>query len=449
MKNIEEKLKLKKLDIDNIEIPDDLEGRLRSALSLVEIETQKPSHKLSWFLRHKTIAAAIILVAVMSVLNYDVFAYYGKKILGYDKITSGSFKVLNELGKGQEINKSYKFKNGTEVILDGVMFDNNKLTIMYRFIGESQDKIEDLSISSLKGYFKRYNMVSGQGIISDDKKEITWIQDFQPLSVIDRNLTFNILSNSNDISKGEEGSISFKINMDKAIKRTVYSKINKTIESQGVKYKFTTLSASQMSVLIDGTIQVNSENGKELFGGPIDGVKRNLKVELLESYIVNGKVITGIIEEQSSGLGSNGISIKFHYNFDGLKPNLKSLILNVLTTDDMKSIDKKISINKSTKDERVVPNTDELFVKEVKEENGNTVVTFIGQKDIVFDTGLFIGDVQATELESNSKIIDDNGRKILEKTYKFKGTADNMELMFKTLSHRTTINKPIVIYEEK
>ncbi|MCB2360939.1 hypothetical protein [Clostridium estertheticum] len=76
----------------------------------------------------------------------------------------------------------------------------------------------------------------------------------------------------------------------------------------------------------------------------------------------------------------------------------------------MKSIDKKISINKSTKDERVVPNTDQLFVKEVKEENG---------------------------------------RKMLEKTYKFKGTADNMKLMFKTLSHRTTINKPIKIYKEK
>ncbi|MBU3176528.1 hypothetical protein KPL47_09090 [Clostridium estertheticum] len=52
-----------------------------------------------------------------------------------------------------------------------------------------------------------------------------------------------------------------------------------------------------MSVLIDGTVQVNSENGKELFSGPINGVRRNLKVQLLESYIVNGKVITGIIEK--------------------------------------------------------------------------------------------------------------------------------------------------------
>ena len=172
MKNIEEKLKLKKLDIDNIEIPDDLEGRLRSALSLVEIKTQKPSHKLSWFLRHKMIAVVIMLVAVMSVLNYDVFAYYGKKIIGYDKLTSGSLKVLNELGKGQKINKSYKFKNGSEVILDGVMFDKNKLTLMYRFIGENQDKIEDLSISSLKGYFKTYSMSSGHGVVSNDKKEV-------------------------------------------------------------------------------------------------------------------------------------------------------------------------------------------------------------------------------------------------------------------------------------
>ena len=145
-------------------------------------------------------------------------------------------------------------------------------------------------------------MSSGHGVMSNDKKEVRWIMDYQPLLVIDRNLTFNILSNSNDISSGEEGSISFKVNMDKAIKRTVYSKINKTIESQGIKYKFTTLSASQMSVLINGTIQANFENGKELFGGPIDETRRNLKVQLLESYIVNGKAITGIIDEQSFGL---------------------------------------------------------------------------------------------------------------------------------------------------
>ncbi|MBU3099737.1 MULTISPECIES: hypothetical protein [Clostridium] len=53
----------------------------------------------------------------------------------------------------------------------------------------------------------------------------------------------------------------------------------------------------------------------------------------------------------------------------------------------------------------------------------------------------------ATELESKSKIIDNKGIKFLEKTYTFKGNAEAMGLMFKTLSHRIIINKQIVIYK--
>ena len=445
MKNIEEKLKLKKVDIDNIRIPEDLEEKLRNALDLVEIN-ENPSNKLSWFLRNKVIAAAVLLIIVITGLNYDVFAYYGKMILGYDQITSGSFKALNELGKGQEINKSYTFKNGVEVILDGVMFDDNKLTIMYRIKGEIQDKIENLSVSDLKGMFKTYYMSSGNGIISDDKKEFRWMQDFEPPSVFDRNVTFSIFSNSNDISKGEEGKISFKINMDKAIKRVAKSNINKTIESKGIKYNFTSLSASQMSVLIDGTIQLGTEKDKELFGNPINGPQRKLNFELLESYVKDGKVVTEIIEEKLSSLRSNGNSNKFQYRFDGLMPNLKSLTLNILSSDDIKFIDKNLNINKSTKNERVIQDSDELFVKEVKEESGNTVVTFIGQEDVIFDTSLFIGEVQKKELKATSKIINNNGIKVLEKIYKFEGTSKDMSLMFKTLSHRTNINKSIRIY---
>ena len=127
-------------------------------------EFYNPMQKHYWILRHRVLAAVILLMVLISGLNYDVFAFYGKKILGYDQITSGSFKELNELGRGQEINKSYKFKNGTEVIVDGVMFDKNKLSIMYRIKGESKEKIQDLSMPpSLNGMFKNYEVSNKAG----------------------------------------------------------------------------------------------------------------------------------------------------------------------------------------------------------------------------------------------------------------------------------------------
>jgi len=448
MKKLEEQLKLKKLDIDNLKAPVELEERLRGALKLV----QKSSNKYSFFLGHKVIAAAILLLLIISGLNYDVFAYYGKKILGYDKVTAGSLKDLNEMGRGQEINKSYKFKDGTEFIVDGIMFDANKLTMMYRIKGDSEDKLSGISILSLKGMFKSYNYTGGIGTTSEDKKEITWLMDFDPPSIFNRNVTLSFYSTLKDSSQGEIGKISFKIDMNKAIKRVVKSNINKVVESQGIKYKFTTLSASPMSVLIDGTIEVGTQKDKQLFdnsNSSMGGIYREVNVELLESYLKEGKVITESIKSSGGNMGSNGDNIKFEDNFDGLKPNLKSLTLNVLSTDDTKYIDKKIDISKATINEKVVPNTEELIVKDVKVEDGNTIVTFIGDEDVIFDTALFIGETQAKELESTSQIIESKGIKALEKTYKFEGTGDTMQLMFKTISHRTMINKPIVLYNQK
>ena len=204
-----------------------------------------------------------------------------------------------------------------------------------------------------------------------------------------------------------------------------------------------------MSVLIDGVIQVGTESDKEIFKNSMSGITRKLNLQLLESYIKDGKVVSEVIEGGLSSMGSDDKNIKFQFSFNGLKPNIKSLTLNVLSTDDMRIIDKNLNINVATKNERVVQDSEEFLVREVKEDGGNTVVTFVGQEDIIFDTALFIGEVQAKELDMNSKIIDDKGRKVLEKTYKFEGAAKDMNLMFKTLSHRTSINKLIVLYEEK
>ena len=45
MKNFEEELNNKKLDIDNLEVPDELESKLRAALNSVEEVSCKKSFK--------------------------------------------------------------------------------------------------------------------------------------------------------------------------------------------------------------------------------------------------------------------------------------------------------------------------------------------------------------------------------------------------------------------
>lgn len=440
MRSVEEELKTKKIDIDNIEVPEELEERLRLKLDAAKHGEIK---KGSWFIKHKAMAAVLALLIFIGAYNYDVFAYYGKKILGYDEITFGSMKELNDMGMGQQINKSYTFKNGTEVILDGVMLDENKLVAMYRIKGDSEEKIENTNPVPIKGKFGTYCQSSGTGRISDDKKEMTWVMDFKAPKLFDRWLTFNITSSSNDISRGENGSIDFKLDMDKAVKRVVKSNINKSIETQGIKYNFSTLTATQMSVIVEGNVKVSSTEARKLATKP----GRGLQVELVESYIKDGKMITESLPSTSSGMSTGISGINFKYEFDGLKSNIKNLVLNVVKTEDMKMIDKTIQVDSDTRDVRVVPESDELIIKNVRQESGNTIVTFDAAKDVAFGTALMINNTEAKLIVENSNLGKNKER--IEKSFVFEGFGENMKLLFKTLSHESYINKQITVYEEK
>lgn len=448
MGNVEHELKNKKVEIDNIEIPDELENRLRAALNCCKTQEAKTRIRAPWLVRRWALTAALVFVVLFGAMNYDVFAYYGKKILGYDEITYGSMKDLNYMGMGQEINKAYTFKNGTVVSLDGVMLDDNKLAIMYSVKGINEEAVGDYSVEPLTGYFGRYYMRSGQGIFNEEKDEVRWVQEYETPWMFDRSLTFNIMSRTDDVSKGEIGRISFKLDMNKAIKRTVKCDINKTVDFQGMKYNFTSLSATPMSVVIEGNIELSSENDRKLFTSQdLMGTRRNLHVELLETYIKDGKTETEILQGGISGMSSSMEGITFKYEFDGLKPDIKQLELNIVKFEDMREIDKTIDIGIESKNIRVVPETEELIVTDVREEGGNTIVTFDTEKDIAFGSALMIGGNQAKELDKTIKVIEgSSGRAIV--TYRFQGYGEKMQLLFKTISHETYINKVIVISSE-
>ena len=51
-------------------------------------------------------------------------------------------------------------------------------------------------------------------------------------------------------------------------------------------------------------------------------------------------------------------------------------------------IDREIKIDKNLSNLRVVPDTEELIIKEVREENGDTVVVFQAEKDVAIDTAI-------------------------------------------------------------
>jgi len=193
MKSMEEQFKIKKEQLENLQVPEELEERLSNAL-----KSQKRGN--NFFIRHKRAASFIIILLMFSIYNFDALAYYGRKIMGYDKVIYGSLRDLNELGEGQQIGKSYTFKDGTQVILDGVFLDENKLVVMYRIKAESQDKANSFYPVEFNGFF--YNECgSGRGEYNADKKEIAWILEFDPPNILSRYLTFSLTSKDGEKGK--------------------------------------------------------------------------------------------------------------------------------------------------------------------------------------------------------------------------------------------------------
>lgn len=435
---------MKKHDIDNIEVPDELEERLRGALE----KSERKPEKRNWLIRHKLIAALLAFVLFLGAANHNALAYYGKKILGYNQVTYGSIKELNEQGMGQEINKTYTFKNGTTVTLNGAMLDENKLIIMYKIKGngiEASEIASEYSSTEIKGRLKSYSSISGYGQSSNDKKEISYIQEYKSPSLFETTLTFELQSTSKDASNGEIGKITFNLDRNKAIKGTFKSTIMKSVVSEGIEYKFTTMTATPLSVVIQGN--VTDDKAGAIFNR--EGLKKQLDIELTETYIKDGKAVTENIPLKDFGTSSDLSGIKFKYEFDGLKSGLKSLTLNVVKTEDKKLVDKTIAVKDGTNNISVIQNSEELIIKNVKINGNKTYVTFNTPKDVAFDTALFIGDKQIQTLSSSINKIKVNGKDVNEKVYCFDGSGDTMKLMFKEISHEQYINQGINLYTEK
>lgn len=449
MSDIDKELTKKKCEIENIELPEDLELRLRIALDSDKKNISKTKAAWIWFIRHRAAIAIVAFIIFFGASNYDVLAYYSKKIIGYDEITYGSIKELNEKGMSQKIDKSYTFRNGTQVTLDGVMMDENKLILMYRIKADTEEKVSNLSIFELKGAFKEYSPSSGYGKSSDDRKEIAWVQEFQAPNIFDRNLVFKIMSTSKDASSGEIAQIKFKLDLNKAVKRMLKLSIYNNIEFGGVKYKFNELTATAMSVTVKGNIETSSEKDFKLFTSDLTGTRRNSVLELWETYNVNGKLVTEKIQGGISNIRSDGKNISFECSFQGLKPGFKKLELNLLKTSDMTMIDKSLPINTDTREVDVTDKHNELIIKEVRTPAGRTIVKFNTENDVAFDTALFIDGNQVNTLSESQKNIKIKNTKLLEKTYVFDGTGSDMKLMFKTINHESNINKQITLYEEK
>lgn len=414
MDKLEKILEDEKINIENIEVPEELEARLRGALS-----RKKKSNS-------KALTAAVVILALTFGYSYDAIAYYGKKILGYDKVTFGNLKELNEKGRGQEIGKSYTFSDGTKITLDGIMFDDNKFTA---FIRESSSKeIDGSSIGySIKGLNPfGYMQESGAGNFNEARTELNWVCDFEVPHFYEKWLTLEI--GKKEEGNIEQGSIGFILDRSKAMGHTVKQDINKSIEIEDGDIEINSITVSPMAAVVEGSYK--SERITD-----VPAPKTTYYVDF--DLFVNGN------EYRESGGNIRGASNarSFSKEFNVVPLDVNSLqIKNIKFVTEI-LVDKMIKVTTETSDMKVDINETDISIKKVKTDDNSTYITLKSQKydediDSRYDPqiALFISGEQIKGEDITSRAIyEENGKKYIDRTFKYLDRGEDMEIGIKVV----------------
>lgn len=308
MNKFEERMAEEKQRIDSITAPEELEARLRKALALDTTTSKKPKRKVSIW---KLASIALLFMIIIST-NYNGFAFYGKKLLGFDNLISGTLEELNDEGKGQMIEKKKMLEDGTKLIINGIMTDANQMIMYYTltnpdgFTDEGFDVVSPLKIT---GFLTNSSMKGGTSVLNEAGTEIKGSMNFEPVSPFSKKLTVHIMEKS---KTGQliEDSISFSYNPNKAMQTEIKQSIIETVKVDKGKITFHSITATPTLTVIDGSLDVEN----------FDRVANSLAgIEL----IANGKPVDMI----GSGSKSSLEGKKFHIDFDALPEQVDSLEL--------------------------------------------------------------------------------------------------------------------------
>lgn len=357
MNEVEKMLEEEKRRLQAERTPPELENRLRQALNKTPKQPKKPTRSpFLW----KTLAAILVLSLLIN-YNYPALAYYGKKILGFDEITSGTLQELNEVGMGQVVDKQIEWKKGITFEVNGVMTDENRLIMYYTMSSEHgniDDSYSDLIPSKLFGWMTSAQFENGSGEINEAGTEIKGTFNFESPSPFAKKLTLHFRNSEKELTFGYDPS--------KAMETIIKQKINQEIKVDGGWIRFDTITASPTMTVIKG-----KSNVEEI--GRISEAFSHIKL------LANGEEV----ETQGGGHGSSIIhGYDFNLNFDALPPDLTSLQLNVEKFIGYDQANEQVGLEKGTK---TSISGEELFIKNINVTNEQTEVTIVTDHMVLLD----------------------------------------------------------------
>ncbi|WP_407271743.1 DUF4179 domain-containing protein [Radiobacillus sp. PE A8.2] len=370
MSNVERLLEEEKNRIDQNNAPPELESKLRNALAMKK--APRKNRKSIWIA-----VASIVIACVFVSYNYSAFAYYGKKIFGFDDIMTGTLSDLNEAGMGQVLeDANYTFENGTSLTLNGVMSDENKIIVFYTMTaadGLDEDTFTDISFPHLTGFLLWGSSGSGHARFNEERTELKgeWTYDSVP-NAFAKHLTLEFAMHHKD-GTIENGEITFEYDAAQAMQTKVKQTFDQRFEVDHGTISIKSITASPMSTVIKGRTNVDS----------IDRVQQAFDEIRL---IANGEQVRRVGGSISSNLTGGST---FELEFDALPYQLNTMELKLDKFVGYEYVNATIALN--DEDNRIAG--EPLEIKQVAVEDGQTKITIATEETVLLDN-VSIGDEQ-------------------------------------------------------
>ncbi|RDW21872.1 hypothetical protein CWR48_02210 [Oceanobacillus arenosus] len=401
MNNARKRLAEEKKRLDLIHAPEELEARLRNKLNTT------PNRRKRMPSMWKLAAVALVMIVIIS-YQYNAFAYYGKKLLGFDEVISGTIRELNNEGMGQIVDERTTFENGTELTIDGIMTDANQLIMYYTLTnpnGVGDYDTEMFRPFNITGFLTNSHLESGTSLLNDDQTELKGVLTFEPVSPFSKELTLHFWQGLEGGQMLElEQRISFTYDPNKAIKTEIKQAIKQTFTADQGKITFNWITASPMLTVIEGKLNVDNFDRTQL---GLDGIE----------LIANGKRVDIIGSGSRSGL----LGRNFDIRYDALPKQLESLELVIKAFVGYQTLNENLPLT-SLGDKAFMLDDKELWIKAVSETSDGIEITIASGYDVLLD-GVSIGSKDGmTPLSTTIGQIDakqENGEIMKERTLVF------------------------------
>lgn len=417
MNEVDKKLREEAEKMQSIQLPQDLEARLRLALD------DRPRKKQNGW---KVALAAVAVFLILGSFQYPALAYYGKKIIGAEDVMNGTLQDLNEAGMGQVIDQTYSLGEGKKITIDGVIVDENQFILYYTLLdAKGVEEGDTWEPGDLTGFLTREYMISAKTVVSEDRTELKGEIRYDPPNAFAKELTIHLDHYKNDEWVNGK-KLTFNYRPDQALQTKFKQGINKTVTFDNGSITFKSITATPTITVIKGKMKLDEEINDPL--GEIE-------------LVADGKAL----EWQGSGSSSNwGLSDDIELEFDALPHDLNNLELIVKAFPVKEKADITVPLSAS---ETFKVNDQNVVVKKRGVKDGQAFVTIESDEGLRLD-GVSIKTESGTvklDHTTDDEYTKRGGQAFHERTLIFDTNEEPQSLLVKGISYMKTYDKHIEI----